>query len=83
MKEDKPVISVNSDRRKKKRPTIYDDYYTPFVRNIVETIEGLEHLQRERKQWITPKPYETNVKYSVIDPVHIAAINRRKAKRRR
>lgn len=43
------------DKDEKKIPTFYDDYYTPFVRWLVEHTPELGHLRRPRKIWQMPK----------------------------
>ncbi|WP_269409616.1 hypothetical protein [Lentibacillus daqui] len=59
----------NSDRRQRKGRTVYNDWYTPFVRYMTEHVEGLEHLERKRRQWKPPKGLR-HVKYSTVKPEH-------------
>lgn len=59
----------NSDKRERKGRTVYNDYYTPFVRYMTEKVEGFEHLQRKPKWWKPPKGLRL-VSYSTIKPEH-------------
>lgn len=43
------------DKDDRKIPTVYDDYYTPFVRWLIENTPEFEHLRRPRIKWQMPK----------------------------